>query len=101
MWISLLCIWSEKLLHAFLFGVLSMSGIGFILAPIPLKPVYSAWLRLSHLIGRMILIYYLVITPSGLMKRVIGGKPLPLKPDPEASSYWVTNPEPAQPQKRF
>jgi hypothetical protein len=49
----------------------------------------------------LVLIYYLVITPAALIKRVIGGKPLPLKPDPEASSYWVSKPEPAQPKERF
>jgi hypothetical protein len=39
------------------------------------------------LIGRVIttiiltLSYYLVITPAALIKRVFGGRPLPLKPD--------------------
>ena len=100
-------VWKEKFLPTYLFGFLSVLGLGFIVAPIPLKPVYNAWLRFAHLISRvitnliLILIYYLVITPSGLIKRFFGGKPLPVKPDKNISSYWVTRPEPAQPSERF
>ena len=107
---GLLCglgVWQEKFLPAYLFGFLSALGIGFIVAPMPLKPVYTAWLRFAHLIGRvitnliLILIYYLVISPSGLLKRLFGGKPLPVKPDKNVSSYWVPRTEPAQPTERF
>ena len=105
--LSALGIWKDKFLPTYLFGFLSVLGLGFIVAPIPLKPVYNAWLQIAHLIGRvitnliLILIYYLVITPSGFIKRLFGGKPLPVKPDKNISSYWVTRPEPAQPSERF
>ena len=45
--------------------------------------------------------YYLVVTPFGLLKRLFGGRPLPLKPDRNRSSYWAERPEPAQPKERF
>ena len=107
---AILCalgIWAQKHLTIYLFGSLSILGIGFMVAPVQLAPVYKAWLKIGHLLGRVIntlilvLIYYLVITPAALIKRVIGGRPLPLKPDAEASSYWVPKPEPAQPRERF
>jgi hypothetical protein len=100
-------IWQEKLLATYLFGFLTLLGLGFITIPIPLKPVYKAWLRFAHFISRvitnfiLILIYFLVITPSGLIKRLFGGKPLPVKPDKNVSSYWVARTEPAQPRERF
>jgi hypothetical protein len=47
------------------------------------------------------LAYYLVITPSALIKRLSGGAPIPVKPDKEALSYWVDRSEPAQPKERF
>ena len=100
-------VWKQKLLPTYLFGFLSVLGLGFIVAPAPLKPVYNAWQQFAHLIARgityfiLVLIYYLVITPSGLLKRLIGGKPLPLHPDKNVSSYWVKKPEPAQPRDRF
>ena len=100
-------IWKERLLPIYIFGFLSTIGIGFIVAPSPLRPLYNAWLRFAHFISRVIthvilvFIYYLVITPSGLIKRLIGGKPLPVKPDKNISSYWVERSEPAQPRDRF
>jgi hypothetical protein len=87
-------VWKEKLLPTYLFGFLSVLGLGFIVAPIPLRLVFNAWQQFAHLISR-------VITPSGLIKRLFGGKPLPVKPDKNISSYGVTRPEPAQPSERF
>lgn len=100
-------IWKEKFLPAYLFGFLSVLGLGFITVPVLLRPVYDAWQQFAHFISRvmtnliLVLIYYLVITPSGLIKRLTGGSPIPLKPDKKASSYWVKKPEPAQPRERF
>jgi hypothetical protein len=100
-------IWSKKPIPTYLFGSLSLLGMGFILLPAPLKPVYETWLKIAHFIGRVIttiiltLSYYLVITPAALIKRVFGGRPLPLKPDKNVFSYWVSREEPAQPRERF
>jgi hypothetical protein len=100
-------LWTKKPVPTYLFGSLSLLGLGFILIPARLKPVYNAWLKVAHVIGRIIttlilaLAYYLVITPSALIKRLFGGRPLPVKPDKNAKSYWVTRTEPAQPKERF
>jgi hypothetical protein len=99
--------WREKLLPTYLFGFLSVLGLGFILAPSPSRPVYTAWLQIAHFMGRLIttlmlsLAYYLVITPTSFIKRLFGGTPLPLKPDKRALSYWVTRSESSQPKERF
>jgi hypothetical protein len=99
--------WWQKPIPSYLFGFLSLLGLGFILLPLTLKPVHDAWLRIAHFLGRVVttmiltLAYYLVITPAALIKRIFGGRPLPLKPDKNASSYWVTREEPAQPRERF
>jgi hypothetical protein len=107
---GLLCVlglWKHKPIPTYLFGALSLLGLGFILIPSRLKPIYLIWLKLAHLIGRIFstviltIAYYLVITPSALIKRLFGGAPLPVKPDKNASSYWVTRTESAQPKERF
>ena len=91
----------------YLFGSLSILAIAFILIPSRLKPVYAAWLKVAHFLSRIIttfilaLAYYLVITPSAFIKRLFGGRPLTLKPEKGASSYWVDRTEPAQPKNRF
>ena len=100
-------IWKQKILPTYFFGLLSVLGLGFTLFPGPLRPVHTAWLKLAHVLGRIVttltltLAYYLVITPAALLKRVFGGRPLPLKPHRNAESYWVPRGEPAQPKERF
>ena len=99
--------WRQKPLPVYLFGFLSTLGFGFILIPFYLKPVYVAWLKIAHFLGKifstlvLILVYYLVITPSALIKRLFGGRPLPVLPNKKALSYWVTRTEPAQSKERF
>lgn len=102
-----LAFWRHKMIPFYFFGFLSLLGLGFIVMPNALKPVYDVWLKIAHFIGKVIttvgltLLYYLVITPAALLKMVFGGRPLPLKPDKGASSYWVDRDEPAQPKERF
>ncbi|MBW1781138.1 MAG: hypothetical protein JRL30_10405 [Deltaproteobacteria bacterium] len=99
--------WADKPIPTYIFGFLCVLGAGFVCIPRQLAPVYRLWLNIAHAIGRiftviiLILAYYLVITPSGLIKRLFGGRPIPLKPDRNASSYWVARDEPAQPTERF
>ena len=100
-------LWRDKALVAFFFGLLTVLSIGFVLIPVQLKPVYAGWLKIGHFIGSKVTIliltimFYFVITPAALLKRIFGGRPLPVKPDPDADTYWVTRPEPAQPKERF
>jgi len=102
-----LAVWREKTIPTCFFGSLASLGVLFVLLPGPSRPLYSGWLKVAHFIGRVItvlmlsLAYYLVITPSGFLKRIFGGRPLPLKPDPRADSYWVDREEPVQPKERF
>ena len=105
--LCVLGLWMKKPLPAYLFGFLFILGLGFMLIPTQLKPVHAAWLKVAHLLGRIVttlilaLAYYVVITPSALIKRLFGGRPLPVKPDKEALSYWVNRADPAQPKERF
>lgn len=99
--------WRDRTLLACFFAILSSAGFGLLLLPGPLRPVYTGWLKVAHFIGKIItaavltLAYYLVMTPSGLLKRLFGGRPLPTKPDRQASTYWVDRNEPVQPRERF
>lgn len=100
-------LWMKKPLPIYLFGFLSFLGLAFILIPARLRPIYSAWLKITHFAGKIITIlmlaaaYYLVVTPTAFIKRVFSGLPLPVKPDKKVSSYWVARTEPAQPRERF
>jgi hypothetical protein len=100
-------IWTNKSIPTYLFGAFSVIGLSFILIPKSMKPVYAAWLKIASFINIvvttfiLVLVYYLVLTPLGLIKRLTGGTPIPLKPDKKASSYWVNRTEPSQPKERF
>jgi hypothetical protein len=100
-------LWRGKPFISLFFGILAFLGLLFLLMPGPLRPVYRAWLKGAHQMGvlttKMILIlaYYLVITPTALLKRLFGGRPIPLEFDRGASSYWVPRSEHAQPRERF
>ena len=97
----------EKVIPTYLFGVLSFLGIGFLLLPTRFRPIYNIWLKVAYFIGRIITIlilslaYYLVVTPTALIKRLFSGRPLPIKPDKKVSSYWVARTEHSQPKERF
>ena len=100
-------LWRQKIFITYFFLCLSILGLAIFLLPVTLRPLYNGWLRISSIIGRgitmisLILAYYLVITPTALIKRWIGGRPLPTTPDKDAISYWVPRNEPAQPRERF
>lgn len=75
-----------------------------VIYPAVLSPLNKLWLKfgaLLHTITSPIilgLMFYLVITPAGLLIRLLGKDLLRLKPDPDASSYWVPR-EPPGPEK--
>jgi len=100
-------IWRDKVMAAYFFGLLALPSIGFILLPVRLKPVYAAWLKIGHFLASKVtvfiltIMFFFVITPAAFLKRIFGGRPLPLKPDLNAKTYWVTRPESVQPKGRF
>lgn len=97
--ISAIGIWMKNPLPAYFFGLLSAMGLCFLAIPSQMKPVYVVWRKFGDFLARVVTIsiltlsYYLVITPAGLLKRLMGGRPLPLRPDKNIESYWVAHPE--------
>ena len=64
-------------------------------APGPLRPFYKMWMGLSLVLGffmsRFILciVFYLVLSPIGVLMRVFGKDILDQRWDKGASSYWI------------
>jgi uncharacterized membrane protein len=103
----LVSLWRQKFVLTWFFGILACLCLGCLLLPSPMRPLYTGWMRLSHALGRLTTLvilsvaYYVVIMPTALLKRLFGGRPLPISPDRSADTYWVTRSEPAQPKERF
>jgi len=54
---------------------------------------------LSHVL--LAIVFYLVITPVGLVMRLLGRDPLQRKFNREASTYWVDHAEPKSVEEYF
>lgn len=65
------------------------------LYPRVLKPLNFLWFKLGMLLGMiiaplvMMLIYFLVVTPTGLLMRLFRKDLLRMKKDPQQNSYWI------------
>jgi len=63
--------------------------------PKVLKQVYVIWMSLALVLGLIVstalltILFYLVVTPVGLVARLSGKDFLSQKLDPNANSYWI------------
>ena len=86
--------WSEKesLQILFTFGAVLLI-LGFTI-PVILKPIYWVWMIFATILGwimtRVILslLFYLIVTPIGLVARLFGKQFIELKWDKSEGSYW-------------
>ncbi|MCB9894067.1 MAG: hypothetical protein H6839_06455 [Planctomycetes bacterium] len=88
----------------------SIAGLSVLLAlgiPKALKPLFIGLMIVSFPIGWVVshvliaLVYYVVITPLGLLLRLFGKDPMSRRMDPGASTYWVSLREPASKSNYF
>jgi len=63
--------------------------------PLLFRPVYRIWMALAIILGWivtrviLIIVFYAVLTPIGLVARLFGKRFLQPGPDPGQRSYWV------------
>lgn len=71
------------------------AGAAALWRPALLVPLTRAWLKLGDLLHAivnplvMLLLFVLVVTPTGLLMRLFGKDPLRLRLDRQAASYWI------------
>ena len=76
-------------------AVASVATIAFYALPPLRRPMYLGWMRavfpigwtVSHLV--LIVVYYLLVTPIGLVMRLVGRDPMQRRFDRQAATYWV------------
>ena len=86
-------------------------AIGFavaaITAPRLLAPMNRAWTKLGFLLHRIVnpvvlgIMFFLVVTPTGLLMRALGKNPLRLRFEPDQPSYWIRREPPGPPAESF
>ena len=79
--------------------------------PRTLAPLNRLWTRfgllLHHIVNPIVMgfLFFLVVTPIGLLMRALGKRPLNIALDPKAKSYWIERkppgPEPESMKLQF
>jgi len=70
------------------------------LLPGALAPLNHLWFRLGLLLGKfvtplvMAVLFFVTVTPVGILMRIAGHDPLRLKWQPAAKSYWIKRSQP-------
>ena len=84
-------------------GISAVFALVAFIRPTLLAELNRLWMKFGILLGKIVspialgILFYIVITPIGLMIRVAGKDPLRLKFDPEADSYWIPREPPGPP----
>lgn len=70
-------------------------GLAALVTPAALNPVYRAWMRVALLLGRITtplilgLVFYLAITPMGMVMRLFGYDPMRRRDSGEAATHRI------------
>ena len=89
-----------------LWAVAATGLVGYF-RPGMLRPVYVVWMALALPIGwtishlLLLVMYYLLITPIGLLMRLFGYDSLERQIDRSAKTYWVPHDPGAEPSRYF
>ena len=92
--------WDITRAMTILFGISLVFLLPSLAVPKAVYPVYRGWMTIAILLGLVMtkviitLVFYLMMTPIGLTRRMFVRDPLKLRIDKNAKSYWVTREEP-------
>jgi hypothetical protein len=76
-------------------GAAAFFGLAALVAPQVLRPLNLLWFKfgllLHHIVTPVVmgLLFFLTVTPTGLLMRATGKDPMRLKRDAAAKSYWI------------
>ena len=94
-----LFLWREKGYYFYFFIIAAAFVVPGLAVPFVLKPIHAVWMTMSIILSwimtRVILsvLFYLVVTPTRLLAKLLGKQFLDLKIDKNASSYWISKKE--------
>ena len=83
--------------------IAAVLGVVALAYPRLLRPANALWLKFGLLLSRIVnpivlgLLFFVVITPAGLIMRLLGKDPLRLRIDRTAPSYWIERQPPGPP----
>jgi hypothetical protein len=81
-----------------LWNLALLVGVVGLLFPRLVRPVYVVMMAVALPIGMvvstvlMVVIFYLVLTPIGVVARILGYDPMRRRPQPEQATFWIARP---------
>ncbi|MFT5143749.1 MAG: hypothetical protein ACI80V_001309 [Rhodothermales bacterium] len=97
--IAALVLWRAGWVSGTAVYILGGLGLGLVLAgglaPGSLRAVYPAWMAVALVMGTVMTtilltaVFYVVVSPIGVLMRLAGKDPLNRRPDPKVASYWI------------
>jgi hypothetical protein len=97
-------LWTHRPAGWYLLGLAAVFGLWGLTWPAGLRPVHRAWMTLAVALGFIVsrvllsLIFYLVVTPVGLVLRLLGKDVLDMKLK-DRPSYWRYRDEAYDPKR--
>ena len=88
-----------------IFGVIM--GVVVLISASAGRAIYDFWMRVAEPIGltfsmlMLVIAFYCVFTPIGLLMRVLGRDPLERAYDRGASTYWISHNPAGEPERYF
>lgn len=88
-------LWKGGAVHYWSLGVGAAFLILSFARPTLLGPLNRLWMKFGLLLNRIVspvilgILFFLVVTPTGLLMRLFGGNPLRLGFDSKEKSYWI------------
>ena len=88
-------------------GIGAAAGVVFFAVPAIARPFYVVWYALACCIGLIVgnvvlaLIFYVLVTGIGLLKRLGGRQAIRKTPDRLAKTYWIDAPPAPEPKRYF
>lgn len=96
MLVALAPAWSHKPIRAWALEVAALFLAAALAMPAALAPLNQLWTRLGAAMHRIVnpvvmgVLFYLVVTPFGLVLRMLGkGRADGMRPDVSAVTYWI------------
>jgi hypothetical protein len=88
-------------------GTGAAAGVVFYAVPVIARPFYVVWYALACCVGLVVgnvvmaLIFYLLVTGIGLLKRLLGRPVIRKSPSPSAKTYWLDAAPTSDPKRYF
>ena len=82
-------------------------GLAGLIFPPLVRPVYVVMMAVALPIGfvvstiLMLVIYFLIMTPIGLVMRLFGYDPMRMRPNPGVESFWIERPPSSDVRRYF